>query len=66
MVDAGNRVFVAAHSKEGAKLPDPIQIRRPPHAMRETDRADKRPATPEQLRDFFGPGTVHYTPKGGS
>lgn len=70
VVDLGNRNFVSAHSKKGATKPKPLKIPRPPRPRRKGEEAPvdeeetvpgkKRPATPEELRAFFG-GNVHYT-----
>lgn len=63
VVDHGNRLFFAAHAKKGSQTPDPIRIHRPRRRGQAADEeapTERRPATSEELKAFFG-GAVRYT-----
>lgn len=61
VLDYGNRLFFSAHAKKGTSAPKPIKVHRPkPRGQSEEDVAERRPATSEELRAFFG-GAVRYT-----
>lgn len=58
LVDEGNRLFGAAHSKEGRPHRKPVEVLRPADII---ERAKpRRQSTPEELARFFG-GAVRYT-----
>lgn len=57
LIDAGNRLFIQAHSKPGASKPPPIKINRPGTAPA------RRPATADDLRNLFQGGRIIGVPK---
>ena len=59
LVDVGNRQFVAANTKKGARKPKPIKIRRP------WDPTERRRATAEETQELLGPGAAVVRTGGG-
>lgn len=60
LIDVGNRQFVMANSKKGAKAPKPIKIARPWEIKKEP----KRPATASEISELMG-GVPPIIGKGG-
>lgn len=61
VLDYGNRLFISAHSKKGAAAPKPIKVHRPKRrGLEAEEERERRPATSEELRAFFG-GAARYT-----
>lgn len=54
-VDAGNRLFFAAHAKKGTRPPKPLEIRRPGQVQQR-----RRQSSPAEVARFFG---MRYTPE---
>jgi hypothetical protein len=57
LVSEGNRLYIMAHAKRGARTPEPLHIPRP------GERSERRkPSSPSEVRGFFGareaPGRV--------
>lgn len=61
LVDLNNRLFIVANSKKGARTPDRIIIKRPWEVLK-----DRRKATPKEITELMGGGTlVPTSPKEG-
>lgn len=58
LADEQNRMFGAAHSKEGRPHRKPVEVRRPADIAERS--APRRQSTPEELAAFFG-GAIRYT-----
>lgn len=54
VIDYGNRLFIMANSKKGARHPKPIKVIRP--YQPEPERPRRRQATGEEMRAFFSSG----------
>lgn len=55
LIDLGNRMFYSANSKKGARVPKPIEIKRPWQPEQEAEVVQMRPkASHDEIVAFFG------------